>query len=395
MISGGIAAYKIPELVRQLIKLGATVRVAMTTSATHFVTPLTLQTLTKSAVLVDTFDENSPDIVQHIDFADWCDVVLVAPATANLISKLANGLADDVVSTILLAVHCPILVVPAMNVNMYNNSAVQRNIKQLEQDGCHVMEPEVGFLAEGYEGKGRLPELTRIVQTLELLVAKHFLPQLLQNKKVIVSAGGTRERIDPVRYISNDSTGKMGYAMARAARFLGAEVTLVSTTHQLVEPVDVSVIYVNEAQELYDVMTRQFEEQDIAIMAAAVSDYRIASPSTQKIKKQSTDSTLQLNLIENPDILQTLGKMKQAHQCVIGFAAETERVVEYAQIKRKKKQADWIIANDVSDTAIGFNSEDNCVTLVCEDQIIELEKNTKQQLAIEILMKIYAEENQR
>lgn len=233
IVSGGIAAYKVTELVRQLIKKQANVRVMMTENATEFIPPLTLQILSRQSVLIDTFDEIDPQHVQHIEFADWCDLAILAPATANIIGKLANGIADDMASTSLLAITAPLLIVPAMNHNMYHHPAVERNLKRLEKDGYQVMEPDSGFLAEGYEGKGRLPEISQIVLQAELLAARNIYPQLLKNKKVIVSAGGTIERIDPVRYISNDSSGKLGYAMAHAPAFLGAEVCLVTTKTNL------------------------------------------------------------------------------------------------------------------------------------------------------------------
>ncbi|MFK8242430.1 MULTISPECIES: bifunctional phosphopantothenoylcysteine decarboxylase/phosphopantothenate--cysteine ligase CoaBC [unclassified Facklamia] len=367
-ITGGIAAYKMAELSRQFIKKGAEVRVVMSQAACEFITPLTMQTLTKQPVLVDVFDEKDPATVQHIHMADWCDYVVVAPATANSIAKMAQGIGDDIVSTTLLAVHCPRLIVPAMNSNMYLNPATQRNLAQLKEDGYDVMTPDTGFLAEGYSGIGRLPELTAIVEQLEWLIAKTTLPQVLNGKKVVISAGGTRERIDPVRYISNDSTGKMGYAMARAARDLGANVTLVSTVPQLTTPQGVTVHYVASAQEMMNEMVTQLEQQDIFVMTAAVSDYRVAEIAEQKIKKQAGQQGLQLNLIENPDILAHLGHHKKSGQLVIGFAAETQDVENYAMKKLAKKQADWIIANDVSRKDIGFNSDANQVTLISRHQ---------------------------
>ncbi|MBF6978141.1 bifunctional phosphopantothenoylcysteine decarboxylase/phosphopantothenate--cysteine ligase CoaBC [Tuanshanicoccus lijuaniae] len=365
-ITGGIAAYKMAELSRQFIKKGAQVRVVMSKSACEFITPLTMQTLTKQPVLVDVFDETDPQIVQHVHLADWCDYVVVAPASANIIAKMAQGIADEIVSTTLLAVHCPRLIVPAMNSNMYMNPATQRNLAQLTADGYEVMTPDTGFLAEGYSGIGRLPELPAIVEHLEWLIAKSTLPQVLTGKNVVISAGGTRERIDPVRYITNDSTGKMGYAMARAARNLGANVTLISTATQLPIPQGVDVHYVASAQEMMEAMTQQLTQQDIFVMTAAVSDYRVAEIATQKIKKQAAQQGLQLNLIENPDILAYLGHHKQAGQLVIGFAAETQDVENYAKKKLTKKQADWIIANDVSRKDIGFNSDANQVTLISQ-----------------------------
>lgn len=390
-VMGGIAAYKVPELVRQLIKKGAQVQVAMTQSAQEFVTPLTLQVLTKRPVLTHTFDEREPSQVQHVAMADWCDLALVVPATANGLAKMAHGLADDVVTTTLLAVTAPVLVVPAMNVHMYENPATQRNLAQLRADGLTIMEPDTGFLAEGYEGKGRLPELHRIVAQVERLYARTHLPQSLAGKQVIVSAGGTRERIDPVRYISNDSSGKMGYAMAQAADWLGATVTLVSTTQSLLPPEGVQVQEVASAQELAQAMTSHYDQMDYVVMAAAVSDYRVKHPHDQKIKKVAGQTDWQLDLVQNPDILAQLGQTKR-QQVLIGFAAETQNLLEHARAKLSKKGADWLIANDVSNPAIGFNSDKNQVyVLGAQGQEVLLPQQSKTSLALAAWQVILAE----
>ena len=390
-VMGGIAAYKVPELVRQLIKKGAQVQVAMTQSAQEFVTPLTLQVLTKRPVLTHTFDEREPSQVQHVAMADWCDLALVVPATANGLAKMAHGLADDVVTTTLLAVTAPVLVVPAMNVHMYENPATQRNLAQLRADGLTIMEPDTGFLAEGYEGKGRLPELHRIVAQVERLYARTHLPQSLAGKQVLVSAGGTRERIDPVRYISNDSSGKMGYAMAQAADWLGATVTLVSTTQSLLPPEGVQVQEVASAQELAQAMNAHYDQMDYVVMAAAVSDYRVKQPHDQKIKKVAGQTDWQLDLVENPDILAQLGQTKR-QQVLIGFAAETQNLLEHARAKLSKKGADWLIANDVSNPAIGFNSDKNQVyVLGAQGQEVLLPQQSKTSLALAAWQVILAE----
>lgn len=390
-VMGGIAAYKVPELVRQLIKKGAQVQVAMTQSAQEFVTPLTLQVLTKRPVLTHTFDEREPSQVQHVAMADWCDLALVVPATANGLAKMAHGLADDVVTTTLLAVTAPVLVVPAMNVHMYENPATQRNLAQLRADGLTIMEPDTGFLAEGYEGKGRLPEHHRIVAQVERLYARTHLPQSLAGKQVIVSAGGTRERIDPVRYISNDSSGKMGYAMAQAADWLGATVTLVSTTQSLLPPEGVQVQQVASAQELAQAMTAHYDQMDYVVMAAAVSDYRVKHPHNQKIKKVAGQTDWQLDLVQNPDILAQLGQTKR-QQVLIGFAAETQNLLEHARAKLSKKGADWLIANDVSNPAIGFNSDKNQVyVLGAQGQEVLLPQQSKTSLALAAWQVILAE----
>ena len=390
-VMGGIAAYTVPELVRQLIKKGAQVQVAMTQSAQEFVTPLTLQVLTKRPVLTHTFDEREPSQVQHVAMADWCDLALVVPATANGLAKMAHGLADDMVTTTLLAVTAPILVVPAMNVHMYENPATQRNLAQLRADGLTLMEPDTGFLAEGYEGKGRLPELHRIVAQVERLYARTHLPQSLAGKQVIVSAGGTRERIDPVRYISNDSSGKMGYAMAQAADWLGATVTLVSTTQSLLPPEGIQVQEVASAHELAQAMTAHYDQMDYVVMAAAVSDYRVKHPHDQKIKKVAGQTDWQLDLVANPDILAQLGQTKR-QQVLIGFAAETQNLLEHARAKLSKKGADWLIANDVSNPAIGFNSDKNQVyVLGAQGQEVLLPQQSKTSLALAAWQVILAE----
>ena len=390
-VMGGIAAYKVPELVRQLIKKGAQVQVAMPQSAQEFVTPQTLQVLTKRPVLTHTFDEREPSQVQHVAMADWCDLALVVPATANGLAKMAHGLADDVVTTTLLAVTAPILVVPAMNVHMYENPATQRNLAQLRADGLTIMEPDTGFLAEGYEGKGRLPELHRIVAQVERLYARTHLPQSLSGKQVIVSAGGTRERIDPVRYISNDSSGKMGYAMAQAADWLGATVTLVSTTQSLLPPEGVQVQEVTSAQELAQAMTSHYNQMDYVVMAAAVSDYRVKHPQDQKIKKVAGQTDWQIALVANTDILAQLGQTKR-QQVLIGFAAETQNLLEHARAKLSKKGADWLIANDVSNLAIGFNSDKNQVyVLGAQGQEVLLPQQSKTSLALAAWQVILAE----
>lgn len=371
MMSGGIAAYKVTELVRQLIKKGAQVRVMMTASATQFISPLTMQVLSRANVIVDTFDENEAEHVQHIHYADWCDLVVLAPATANIIGKLANGIADEVVSTTLLAVTCPKLIVPAMNSHMYDHPAVQRNIEVLIQDGNHIMEPDTGFLAEGYEGKGRLPDIEAIVIQIESIAASIVYPQVLQDQKIIVTTGGTIERVDPVRYISNDSSGKMGFAMARFAAWLGAEVELITSKGNFPSLPNVNTHLVESASEMYEKVLFFYEDTDYVVMSAAVSDYRAASPADQKLKKNDqTSQKVVWELVENPDILANLGQKKDK-QVLIGFAAETQEIMKYAHDKLERKNADWIVANDVSEAGIGFNSDHNQVTIIGRDGRIE------------------------
>ena len=384
-VTGGIAAFKAATLVRLFVKEGAKVSVAMTKSACEFITPLTFQVLTKNKVYLDTFDEDEANKVQHIHLADQTDVAIVVPATANTIAKMANGIADNFVTSTLLATTTPIYVVPAMNEHMWENPATVRNVKQLVEDGKSVIEPVTGFLAEGYTGKGRLPEPEEIFEQITFLESKRVSKSPLKGKSVLITAGGTKERIDPVRYISNDSSGKMGYALAKAASILGAKVQLVSTTKQLKVPYGVQVTYVESALEMHDAVTQLFPKTDIAVMVAAVSDYYVANRSNQKIKKQQNESGLMLELLENPDILKKLGHSKREGQVVIGFAAETTNVLEYAKAKLEKKKADVIIANDVSNSRIGFNSDSHQVTLLTKDgHIVNLPENSKEELALNI-----------
>ena len=384
-VTGGIAAYKVATLVRLFIKEEAKVSVAMTKSACEFITPLTFQVLTKNKVYLDTFDEDEANKVQHIHLADQTDVAIVVPATANTIAKMANGIADNFVTSTLLATTAPIYVVPAMNEHMWENPATVRNVKQLVEDGKVVIEPATGFLAEGYNGKGRLPEPEEIFEQVTFFESRREYKSPLEGKTILITAGGTKERIDPVRYISNDSSGKMGYALAKAASILGAKVQLVSTTKQLKVPYGVQVTYVESALEMHDAVTQLFPKTDIAVMVAAVSDYYVANRSNQKIKKQQNESGLMLELLENPDILKKLGHSKREGQVVIGFAAETTNVLEYAKAKLEKKKADVIIANDVSNSRIGFNSDHHQVTLLTKDgHIVNLPENSKEELALNI-----------
>lgn len=382
-VTGGIAAYKSADLVRKFIKAGADVRVAMTKSATEFITPLTLQILSKHDVMVDTFDEKHPEVVSHINLADWTELAVIAPATANTIAKMANGIADDAVSTVLLAVTAPRLIVPAMNQHMLENPATQANLRKLESFGYQIMEPDTGFLAEGYEGKGRMPEPQAIVEAAHLLLVDRSTDLPLIGKNVIVSAGGTREKIDPVRYLTNESSGKMGHRIAEAARDLGADVTLV-TASSLEHPFGVRVKAVSSAREMQTAMMADFDTADIVVMAAAVSDYRPKNQTDHKIKKTSGD--LQILLEENPDILATMGQEKNK-QFLIGFAAETDRVEEYAKGKLKRKNADMIVANDVSKEHAGFNKDTNEVIIFQVDkEAIHIETKTKAAIATDILL---------
>ncbi|WP_407389787.1 bifunctional phosphopantothenoylcysteine decarboxylase/phosphopantothenate--cysteine ligase CoaBC [Carnobacterium jeotgali] len=382
-VTGGIAVYKVSDLVRRLIKAGATVKVAMTMSATEFVAPLTFQILSKHHVYTDTFDEREGDKVSHIHLADWSDLAIVAPATANTVAKMAQGIADNFVTTALLATTAPIFIVPAMNQHMLENAATVRNMLRLETDGHFIMETDTGFLAEGYEGKGRFPEPEKIIETIQEFLLNREMNLPLKNKKVVITAGGTKERIDPVRFITNDSSGKMGYSLAIAARNLGADVCLISTSKVLQRPYGVTLIPVETAEQMHQAVNKEFDKASIIIMAAAVSDYRPKQVETNKIKKNEQEMTLAL--IKNTDILATLGSQKK-EQFLIGFAAETTNVEEYARGKLIKKNADMIVANDVSKAHAGFNKDTNEVTIfMANEKPIELTVKSKQMIAEEIL----------
>ena len=384
-VTGGIAAYKALLFVRLLIKEGAQVKVAMTQSACQFVSPLTFQVLTKEKVMVETFDENDPSVVQHIHFADWTELAIVIPATANTIAKIAHGIADNFVTSALLATTAPKVIVPAMNEHMWENPATLRNCAQLQKDGVIMIEPSEGFLAEGYSGKGRLPEPEEVLQQIKELNLFDNKEKTLLGKKVLITAGGTKERIDPVRYISNDSSGKMGYALAEDAVKKGAEVILISATTALSVPNGVKMEYVESAREMQEKVLNHFSSVDITIMVAAVSDYRVKEPATQKIKKTDDKDEITLTLVKNPDILKQLGSLKKEGQTVIGFAAETHQVIEFAKQKLVKKNADFIIANDVSDQSIGFGADMHQVTILSKTgEEILLPKVSKHLLAKEI-----------
>jgi len=384
MVSGSVAAYKSATLVRLLIKSGANVRVGMTTAAQEFITSKTLSILSGNDVLTDLFVGHTSDIV-HIDWAKWADIIFVVPATANLIGKLAQGIADDAVTATIMASTADKIIAPAMNDNMLANPAVVRNIATLKKDGWFVIESAVGFLAEGYIAQGRLPEPIDILQQSAVrLRAKNG---MLIGKKVIITAGGTREDLDPVRYLTNRSSGKMGYALARAAAEMGAEVALITTIVR--ENIfGVTNIFVNSAQEMFDVATHEFATADVFISAAAVSDFKPAEIAVHKIKKQADDG-LTLNLVQNPDILRTIGQSKKSHQIVIGFAAETQEILVHGQDKLIKKHADMLITNDVSQSDTGFSSDDNAVTILIPNRSPEtLPKASKIDIARAIMTRV-------
>lgn len=360
-VTGSIAAYKALALTRLFVKDGAAVRVVMTKAAEAFVTPLSFQILSKNAVVTDMFAGTQVKAVDHIELADWTDLAVVAPATADIIAKLANGIADDMVSLTLLATTAPKLVVPAMNQHMLENSATQRNLAILKQDGISVMTPASGFLAEGYSGRGRMPEPETIMQTVKNL-KPHTTP--LTGKKVVVTAGGTRERIDPVRFITNDSSGKMGYALAEEMRDQGADVTLISAPTKLEAPVGVNLVPVLTTEDLAEAVTKFFKQADILVMAAAVADFKLLNSADQKIKKSADNDQMTLQLTKTADILKQVAKLKRSDQITVGFAAETQNLLDNAQKKLVSKQLDLLIANDVSKPGVGFNGDTNQVTIL-------------------------------
>ena len=386
-VTGGIAVYKVVDLMRSFIKNGANVRVAMTESAAKFVSPLTFQILSTNEVHIDTFDEKNPEIVSHVNISDWADVSVVAPATANTIAKMAHGLADNFVTSALLATKTPIFVVPAMNTDMYENPATQNNIETLKERQVQFVEPDIGFLAEGYEGRGRYPENNRILEELNAFILRKSDDLPLRNRKVIVSAGGTVERIDPVRYITNDSSGKMGHAVAEAAYQNGAEVILV-TASNLPTPSGIETIRVNSAQEMYAEIDQRFEEADVLVMAAAVSDYRVKNAADSKMKKEGTADTVTIELTENPDILKTMGR-KKTNQFLVGFAAETDHLEEYAQKKLKEKNLNMIVANEVGHSDRGFNADENQVIIfTAEGERIDVPLTAKSEVATILVQKL-------
>lgn len=362
-VTGGIAVYKAVALVSKLSQAGANVKVVMSKSAMEFVQPLTFQVMSRNDVYWDTFDEKDSSVIAHIDLADWADLIIVAPATANFIGKLSNGIADDMPSTILLAATAPVWIAPAMNVHMYEHPAVLRNIDQLSQDGYQFIEPSEGFLACGYVGKGRLEEPEKITKLVDSYFNDRSLKPLA-GKKVVVTAGPTLERIDPVRYISNFSSGKMGYAMAQAALELGAETVLISGPVSLAPPVGVKMIHVESAEDMLSAVHTQYDDADYVVKAAAVADYRPQVEHDQKMKKKEGAASIELE--RTTDILKTLGEQKTS-QKLIGFAAETIDAVTYGKGKLAAKNLDWIIINDVTDPGGGFGSDSNVVTLVSRD----------------------------
>ena len=386
-VSGCIAAYKTCEIVRGLQKAGVRAKVVMTEHATHFVDPLTFRSLTHEPVAVGLFDDPS-DPIHHISLAQEADLLLLAPCTANVMAKAAHGIADDLLTTTVLATTAPVLVAPAMNVHMYENAATQANMQTLKGRGFHFVEADSGYLACGDVGKGRLADPATIVEAcLELLKTAECVPaQDYVGKRVMVTAGPTVEPIDPVRYLTNRSSGKFGYALAAAAAQRGAQVTLISGPVALPAPAGVQMEYVETAQDMLEAASEAFKEADVALFAAAVADVRPASPAGKKLKKGINDEELSaIQLVENPDILKTLGQQKST-QTVIGFAAETNDVIDNAKKKLAKKNADLIVANEVGANKT-FGKDDDEIWLVTGNGVDHIEPAPKTQLAHTILTK--------
>lgn len=383
-VAGGIAAYKSAEIVSRLRHLGAEVHVIMTENAAKFVAPLTFQTLSANPVVTDTFATPETWNVEHVALAKLADIFVIAPATANILAKMACGIADDMLSTTVLATKAPVLAAPAMNTGMWTAPATAQNVETLRNRGVHIIGPGSGMLACGDEGAGRMSEPEEIVAEIErILAAKAD----LQGLKVLVTAGATRERLDPVRFLTNDSSGKMGFALAEAARDRGAEVTLVKGSTTAKVPSGVRVVEAESAADLLRAMKKEAGRQDIVIQAAAVADYRPATFSKTKIKKKAGEA-LTVTLEENPDIAKAVGTMKKKGQILAGFAAETDHVVKHAKEKLAAKNLDLIVANDVTRPGAGFNTDTNIVTLITADRTEDLPIMTKRAAAEIILDRI-------
>ena len=384
-ISGSIAAYKIAYLASTLMKLHADVHVLMTQNATNFINPITFETLTGNKCLVDTFDRNFEFSVEHVSLAKKADIVLVAPATANVIAKLAHGLADDMLTTTVLACTCKKIISPAMNTRMFENPITQDNLRICEKYGMEVISPASGYLACGDTGAGKMPEPETLLQYIlrELCYKKD-----LVGKKVLVTAGPTREAIDPVRYITNHSTGKMGYAIAKVAAFRGAEVTLVTGPSEEKPPMFTRIVQVESAKDMFDEVTKRSAEQDAIIKAAAVADYRPKFVNTEKTKKKDGDMAIELERTD--DILKWLGEHKKEGQFLCGFSMETQNMLENSRAKLKKKNLDMIVANNLKVAGAGFGTDTNVVTFITEGKELQLEKMPKEDVAEKLLDAIFS-----
>lgn len=384
-VTGSIAAYKIANLASALVKLRADVHVIMTKNATSFINPITFETLTKNKCIVETFDRNFVHEVEHVSLADSADIMMIAPASANIIAKMANGIADDMLSTTYLAMRCPVIVAPAMNVNMYNNPIVQDNIEKLKKYNNIVIEPNEGYLACGYTGKGKMPEPEEL---LSYIIKEIGFEKDLIGKKILITAGPTREAIDPVRFITNHSTGKMGYAIAEMAMLRGADVTLVSGPVNIKKPGFVKSINVVSARDMFEAVKSNYEDMDVIIKTAAVADYTPLDKKDEKIKKSENDSDLNIKLERTTDILNWLGHNRKEGQIICGFSMETQNMLENSKKKLEKKNADIIAANSLRDTGAGFGTDTNHLVLIKKDGIKDLPLMSKRDAASALLDEI-------
>ncbi|NBC04314.1 MAG: bifunctional phosphopantothenoylcysteine decarboxylase/phosphopantothenate--cysteine ligase CoaBC [Bacteroidetes bacterium] len=386
-VTGGIAAYKAVYLLREFQKAGAEVRVTMTPSATRFVGTETFAALSQNPVAVEVFNDEDPgeDWTKHIHWGDWADLFIIAPCTANTLSKIVQGQSDNMLTSTVLAARCPLLICPTMDGEMYESPAVSENVNKAKSHGYYILEPEEGYLASGMESKGRLPEPKTILEESQRIIKKHRIQGPLTGKRVVVSAGPTREFMDPIRFISNPSSGKMGLAMAEAARLLGADVTLLHGPISIEIPDRIPSKEFVSADELFNLI-KEDANADVIIMAAAVSDFKPSNFQEQKVKKAQADTTLKLR--RNPDILEWLGNQKNEGQVLIGFAMETENVMENAQKKLKQKNLDWICANELNRENSAFGSDENSILLL-NDDFGESFSGTKREIAKDILAKIF------
>lgn len=382
-VTGSIAAYKTAYLASALVKLHAQVHVLMTKNAVNFINPITFETLTGNKCLIDTFDRNFQFQVEHVSIAKQADAVMIAPASADVIGKLAHGIADDMLTTTVMACKCHKILAPAMNTNMYENPIVQDNLKTLAHYGYEIVEPASGYLACGDTGRGKMPEPEVL---LEYILKEAAFPKTFTGKKVLVTAGPTQESVDPVRFITNHSSGKMGYAIAKMAMRKGAEVTLVSGPVSIAPPLFVKYVPVTTAKEMFEAVTKVSQEQDIIIKAAAVADYRPAHVSREKIKKHDNETEIKLERTE--DILQYLGDHKPSGQFLCGFSMETQNMLGNSRVKLEKKHLDMVAANNLKIAGAGFQGDTNVITLITQDEDVSLELMSKEDAAVKILDKI-------
>ena len=379
-VTGSIAAYKIANLASMLVKLNADVHVIMTQNATHFITPMTFETLTNNKCIVDTFDRNFNFDVKHVSLAKRGDLFLVAPCTANVIGKVANGICDDMLTTTIMATKAPVLFSPAMNTGMWENPVLQDNLKKLQHYGYHVIEPVVGRLACGDTGSGKMPSEETLLEHILLHLARE---KDLKGKRLLITAGPTQEAIDPVRFISNRSSGKMGYALAKMAVLRGAQVTLVSGPVSIAPFAGIETVAVRSAQQMFEAVSERSTDSDVVIMCSAVADYKPVSYSEQKMKK--SDNDMSIPLTRTQDVLGWLGDHKQAGQVLVGFSMETENLIENSRRKLTKKHADLICANSIASEQTGFAVDTNKVTLITQENVKELPLCTKEETADLIL----------